>query len=200
MKTSKINLLSPLECKAMCEYFEEEKEKFKISTENGEAYISAYESNLEKDFNDVHQFLEEKITKKILCSLPYKFYSISVKKSFGCRYTTTPSPSMPFHYDGDDLTILIYLNDDFEGGGTSFPLIKKVFNVDDVGVGNAIIFPGLNIKSWHAALPITEGTRYTISVRLIKNNIFYKLINILRIFILMPLTFLFNKYPTLYTK
>ena len=114
MKTSKVNLLSPIECKTMCEYFEERKEKFKMSTENGESYISAYESNLEKDFSDVHEFLEEKITKKILCSTHYKFYSISVKKSFACRYTTTTSPSMPFHYDGDDLTVLIYLNNNFE--------------------------------------------------------------------------------------
>ena len=107
---------------------------------------------------------------------------------------------MPFHYDGDDYTVLIYLNENFKGGGTSFPLLNKTLTVKDVGVGNGYIFSGLNPKSWHGALPITSGKRYTISVRIVRTHLLFKIFNMLRIFILMPFTFLLNKSYNLHTK
>ena len=200
MKLNKFEILSKKECEVICEWLESEKSKFKVSTENGEEYISAYESNLTKDFPFIHSLLEKKINEIVFPSLWNPFFPLKITKSFGCRYTTNTSPSMPFHYDGDDFTVLIYLNKNFKGGGTSFPLLKNVTPVNDVGVGGGVVFSGLNPKSWHGALPITKGTRYTISVRLVRDNIFYKVLNIFRIFLLIPFTFLFNKYPHLYNK
>jgi len=200
MRLSRVEVLSKEECRVICEWFESEKHKFKISTENGEQYISASESNLTKDFPYIHELLEKKISKNILS----KFFPLlgfsEVKKSFACRYTTKTSPSMPFHYDGDDYTVLIYLNENFKGGGTSFPLLNKTLTVKDVGVGNGYIFSGLNPKSWHGALPITSGKRYTISVRIVRTHLLFKIFNMLRIFILIPFTFLLNKSYNLHTK
>ena len=200
MKIYNSELLSLDECELIYNWFEDEKDVFKSSTDNGESYISAHESNLPKDFPYVHKLLKDKIENKVFPLLSTPFNKLSVKTSFGCRYSMVTDPSMPCHYDGDDFTVLIYLNRGFLGGGTSFPLLKKVLTVTDVGVGNCVIFPGLDIKSWHGALPITKGVRYTISVRLSRESIFYRIKNSFKIFILMPFTFLFNKYPTLYTK
>ncbi len=200
MKVDRVKVLSVDECRVICEWFESEKHKFKISTENGEEYISAAESNLNKDFPYIHELLNKRISKNILSQFSPLLGFMEVKKSFACRYTISPSPSMPVHYDGDDYTVLIYLNEDFEGGGTSFPLLNKTLRVSEIGVGNGYIFSGLNPKSWHGALPITSGKRYTISVRVVRISILFRIFNMFRIFILMPFTFLLNKFHNLRTK
>jgi len=198
MKLTQLPLLSKAECNLICETFEEHKDRFKMSSDNGETYISAYESKLKRDFPDVHEFLEERIEERVVGVITSIMNPVRVIKSFACRYTTDTSTHMPHHYDANDFTVLIYLNDDFEGGGTSFPFIKKTIGVKDTGVGGSVTFPGLNIKSWHGAEPITKGTRYTISVRLVRENIFYKIFNTFRFIGLMCLTSILNKFPNLY--
>ena len=189
----KVNLLSKKESQKLLSELEKSKNKFVLDSINGETKYAAYESNLVKDFPHIHQYLKKIIENKNI--LPNKKYK--VVNSFDCRYSTDTSSSMPYHYDIDDFTILIYLNDDFTGGGTHFPFIKKTFTVKDFGVGNALLFSGDNIKSWHGALPIESGIRYTISVRVSKE----KILNIIfKTFILYLFSIILNKYKSIYSK
>ena len=64
------------------------------------------------------------------------------------------------------LTALIYLNDDYEGGETSFTSIG--LNVKG-RTGDVLVFrsqgPDGNVEplSWHAGLPVIRGTKYLAS-------------------------------------
>ena len=83
------------------------------------------------------------------------------------------------HTDGMQLTLLVVLNDGFEGGGTAFfsEAAKKIWsdrsdNPDCVArppAGTALIWGG---NLWHMALPVRTGTRavYVGSFDLIKNS------------------------------
>lgn len=55
-------------------------------------------------------------------------------------------------------TLLIYLNDDFEGGGTQFynDAFKPTIRVQPEA-GMALFF---DIRLWHAAEKVTSGTKY----------------------------------------
>jgi hypothetical protein len=50
-------------------------------------------------------------------------------------------------------TVLCYLNDDFEGGGTSFPSLS--FRATPVS-GRVLVFPS---QYWHCAEPVTRGEK-----------------------------------------
>ena len=63
-------------------------------------------------------------------------------------------------------TALIYLNDDYEGGETAFPLIDKRFRGK---AGDALIFWNvteageLDRLTWHAGTPVTKGEKWLLS-------------------------------------
>ena len=60
------------------------------------------------------------------------------------------------HTDSSYFTILVALNDGFEGGGTSFPRQ----NLQHIGkVGYATVHPG-SMTHPHGGIPITKGERY----------------------------------------
>jgi prolyl 4-hydroxylase len=58
---------------------------------------------------------------------------------------------------------LFYLNDDFEGGETTFPKMKYVVNPE---MGKLVVWKNLNddmsinLNSLHAGLPVTEGEKW----------------------------------------
>lgn len=64
------------------------------------------------------------------------------------------------------VTVLIYLNDDYVGGETAFPLIDLRFKGK---AGDALIFWSvteageLDRLSWHAGLPVTKGEKWLLS-------------------------------------
>jgi hypothetical protein len=63
------------------------------------------------------------------------------------------------HYDGNPITLLVFLNDDFDGGvlvadGVSYPAVP----------GHAILFEGWRIP--HEVTEVTRGTRATMPVNL----------------------------------
>lgn len=65
------------------------------------------------------------------------------------------------HYDNGpgmerNISALLYLNDDFEGGQTHFPYVQSTIYPK---VGKIAIFPS-NFIYAHAALPVTKGTKY----------------------------------------
>jgi len=67
------------------------------------------------------------------------------------------------HYDGDtgsarSISVLIYLNDDYEGGEIEFPNFKTKIKPK---AGTLILFPS-NYAYGHIAHPVTSGTKYVI--------------------------------------
>lgn len=54
------------------------------------------------------------------------------------------------------MSVVLYLNDDFEGGGTEF-----VDKVRKPKAGQALIFPS-NWCFFHSAQPVTKGTKYAV--------------------------------------
>jgi predicted 2-oxoglutarate/Fe(II)-dependent dioxygenase YbiX len=68
-----------------------------------------------------------------------------------------------FHYDGGtvskrSISVLIYLNDDYEGGEIEFPNFKLMIKPK---AGTLILFPS-NYAYGHIAHPVTSGTKYVI--------------------------------------
>ncbi len=53
-------------------------------------------------------------------------------------------------------SLVLYLNDDFEGGATSFPLLGKEFKA---GAGQALLFPSHYV---HRAEPVKAGHKYVL--------------------------------------
>jgi hypothetical protein len=72
--------------------------------------------------------------------------------------------SLGAHYDDEffpyrKMSVVVYLNDDFEGGETCFIHQKKLM---EPRTGHAIIFPGTEPYA-HFVATVTSGTRYTVA-------------------------------------
>lgn len=78
-------------------------------------------------------------------------------ETFIVKYTTDTQAHLALHHDNSDITTVVKMNDDFEGGGTYFSLYKKTINPSRIGM--AALHPGA-ITHRHGAKPIHEGTRY----------------------------------------
>jgi prolyl 4-hydroxylase len=63
-------------------------------------------------------------------------------------------------------TVLVYLNEDYEGGATDFPLIRRSFRGD---TGDALVFANVGEDgrpdplTLHAGLPTTSGVKWVLS-------------------------------------
>ena len=86
-------------------------------------------------------------------------------ETFIIRYKADKQGHLSLHHDYSQYTLAVKLNDEFEGGGTYFPMYKLVANPKRVG--NAILHPGL-VSHRHGGRPVLSGTRY-INVSFIKN-------------------------------
>lgn len=64
--------------------------------------------------------------------------------------------SLAMHVDRYTASFSIALSEGFEGGGLQFDLVEEPFRVK---TGTAVLFPS---KLLHAALPVTNGTRYAL--------------------------------------
>ena len=94
--------------------------------------------------------------------------TIRFKKEFSinsiqfAKYSATGEISKGnWHYDEDsDSTVVIYLNDDYEGGGTQFKTDAddNIATIDKFEVGDAVFFNGKVVP--HRGLPVTKGDRY----------------------------------------
>jgi hypothetical protein len=73
------------------------------------------------------------------------------------KYAPDGIRSMALHHDLETVTLVVYLNADFEGGGTYFP--KWDYVVSERRPGAAILYPG-GLSHEHEGLPIHSGTRY----------------------------------------
>jgi len=57
-----------------------------------------------------------------------------------------------------DFSMLIYLNDDYQGGGISFPWLNYTYQPV---AGDLVFFPSNHVYA-HESLPITSGTKYAL--------------------------------------
>ena len=71
-------------------------------------------------------------------------------------------------------SFLVYLNDDFEGGGTNFPQLNRTIQ-PELGKGICWLntFKGVPVEeSEHAGLPVTKGKKWILIVW-VRENTFY---------------------------
>ena len=87
-------------------------------------------------------------------------------ENFLARYTTDRQSHLALHHDFSHISMVVKLNDEFEGGGTWFPKYKVLSNPKRNGM--ATLHPGL-VTHLHGARPIYSGKRY-ICVSFMKNN------------------------------
>jgi len=78
-------------------------------------------------------------------------------ESFLARYTPDRQAHLSLHHDFSHVTVVVKLNDEFDGGGTWFPKYNKLSNPERVGT--ATLHPGM-VTHLHGARPIYNGRRY----------------------------------------
>jgi len=78
-------------------------------------------------------------------------------ENFMARYTTDRQSHLSLHHDFSHITMVVKLNDEFDGGGTWFPKYKILSNPERVGT--ATLHPGM-VTHLHGARPIYSGKRY----------------------------------------
>ena len=87
-------------------------------------------------------------------------------ENFLARYTTDRQSHLALHHDYSHITMVVKLNDAFEGGGTWFPKYKTLSN--PARIGTATLHPGF-VTHLHGARPIYSGKRY-ICVSFMQNS------------------------------
>jgi len=101
-----------------------------------------------------------------LWSLEGDGYANMFSENFLARYTTDRQSHLALHHDYSHVTMVVKLNDEFDGGGTWFPKYRILSNPERVGT--ATLHPGL-VTHHHGARPITAGKRY-ICVSFMRKN------------------------------
>ena len=72
------------------------------------------------------------------------------------KYSMNGQKGMGLHHDEELIAMVVYLNDDYTGGGTHFPLQKVTGKPP---AGSALVFDG-GISHPHMGVPVTSGCRY----------------------------------------
>lgn len=94
-----------------------------------------------------------------LWKLSGKGWPTMTSENFMARYTTVKQSHLSLHHDASDITMVLKLNDEFDGGGTWFPRSKILSNPERVGT--ATLHPG-GVTHLHGARPIYSGKRYVL--------------------------------------
>ena len=94
-------------------------------------------------------------------------WDVMESENFMARYTTDKQSHLSLHHDFSHVTMVVKLNDEFDGGGTWFPKYKTLSNPKTVGT--ATLHPGM-LTHLHGARPINAGKRY-ISVSFMRKTI-----------------------------
>lgn len=106
-----------------------------------------------------HQVLKEVVYPLCihLWTLEGKGWDNMFSENFLARYTTDRQSHLSLHHDFSHVTMVVKLNDEFDGGGTWFPKYNLLSNPERVGV--ATLHPGM-VTHLHGARPIYAGKRY----------------------------------------
>lgn len=164
-----INIFTRNECFDIVQDFEKNKENIKLSSDHGVERISSYEIDIKHLSHNIKDLIYDKIE-----SVIKPITSGKVGMIFGVRYSLDTKSYMSAHHDCNSYSCVIKLNDDYEGGGTYFPLTGQVVSPKEIGQG--LLFKADTIKSYHEAYPVTNGVRYVLVIRMEKKNIFHLII------------------------
>jgi predicted 2-oxoglutarate/Fe(II)-dependent dioxygenase YbiX len=89
------------------------------------------------------------------------FIRYGVGDKFGVH---TDAPYRPAPHCKSLYTLMVYLNDDYEGGETRFPGLKRVVRPE---TGMVLIFPH---RLRHEGLMVTRGTKYALHTFILYNK------------------------------
>jgi predicted 2-oxoglutarate/Fe(II)-dependent dioxygenase YbiX len=96
-------------------------------------------------------------------------YNLQYNGIFINKITSETNRDDSYHRDECDLTIVTYLNSDYEGGDFEYIIDNKIFTFKPT-VNSSIM---MDKKILHRVLPVINGTRYSLVTwfRLINKNI-----------------------------
>lgn len=152
-----------VECQIILRDLERQIDKFEVTDAFGNIDLSVYETdydNIEKC--DGKRLMDYRI-KQLEKDLGVKFN----RDKFIIKYKGDRLEMEP-HYDGSYTTTLIYLNTNFEGGGTNFPLAKLEHRPQDYKPGHYIHYNSNHILAYHGGMPVTAGEKTVIVLRSFK--------------------------------
>ena len=84
-----------------------------------------------------------------------------LRDAFIIKYTMEGQKKLRVHTDASLVTGSVKLNDSYSGGELYFP--RQDFSNKDIPVGKCILFPG-QVTHCHESKPITEGTKYSLTM------------------------------------
>jgi hypothetical protein len=154
-------LFSVDECKQIVQSVEDNHDKLILSDKHGAYKLSSYEVGVDELPKHISKMIFDKVR-------PVR--KMRIAKCFIIKYSQDLKPDMGGHYDATRYSMVINLNNDFEGGGTYFPLRRYRHNPKTNGVGEGLIYKADTIMSWHEALPVTKGARYVLNVKFNKRT------------------------------
>jgi len=157
----KYQLFTKEECDKIIIDVENNKDNLKVSNEHGTIKISSYEINTNELSKDTYEIINNKVSQIV---------NDKIVQCFIIKYSPDTIPDMPAHYDMTKYSLVANLNNDFEGGGTYFPLRRYYHNPQKNKIGEAILYKGNKILSWHQALPVIKGSRYVLNVKYLNDK------------------------------
>lgn len=153
--------------------------EFQLFTEKFCKEAVALSESLDKWTLDRHEFyptndvllpelgldaIYSRVLKEVIYPLCIHYWKLEGKgwpnmtsENFLARYTTDRQSHLSLHHDFSHVTMVVKLNDEFEGGGTWFPKYNILSNPKRVGT--ATLHPGM-VTHLHGARPIHAGKRY----------------------------------------
>ena len=110
--------------------------------------------------NNIYNRVAEEVIRPMLIhlwKLEGKQWQTLRNENFLARYLPDAQAHLALHHDASDISMVVKLNDEFDGGGTWFPKYGLLANPEKVGT--ASLHPG-QITHRHGARPIYSGRRY----------------------------------------
>ena len=154
-----------VECQIILKDLYKQSDKFTVTDAFGDISLAVYETdydNIEGDGKKLMDYRVKLLEKQL--GVKYK------KDKFIIRYTGDHLEMIP-HYDGSRTTTLIYLNTNFKGGATEFPLANLEHKPQDFKPGHFIHYNANHILAYHGGTPVTEGTKTVIVLRSMKMDL-----------------------------
>jgi hypothetical protein len=169
------NFLSSSECDYIINFYKKnqlfQKSRLTALISINDEQSFSYQSNYRTSESCLLEMKNEKIDiiyQKVKSLLKIKLSQIEPLQCVRYKKNTYFAP----HFDSNELlnrkyTLLIYLNDDFSGGETYFPELKKSIKPKK---GTALLFKNFinkkrsTIYSLHAGLPVSKGVKYACNI------------------------------------
>jgi prolyl 4-hydroxylase len=163
------NFLTYEECERIIEVASDQFERSMITTDGKQHVVSNYRTSYSAFLHDIDPLFKSQILNKGKSLLSRRQYTEF--ENIQC-VSYTAGQEFRAHFDsGTDLqrryTILVYLNDEFEGGGTHFPMLGLTIKPER---GKAVLFQNLDdaghvdIYSFHAGLPVGYGKKFACNI------------------------------------